>query len=96
MKRDQLIGLWLSKPLFDHVDQCATDAGVTRPEFIRQILLTEYLNTQADQIGCSTTEYVGQLVEQGRLDELTNKKLEEFILNLSAEESHGRQQQHSG
>lgn len=93
MKRDQLIGLWLSKPLFDHVDQCATDAGVTRPEFIRQILLTEYLNAQAGQLGISTTEYVGQLVEQGRLTELTNKKLEEFIENM--EVSHGRQQQHN-
>ncbi|MEW8308196.1 MAG: hypothetical protein G8D88_13850 [gamma proteobacterium symbiont of Ctena orbiculata] len=94
MKRDQLIGLWVSKPLFDHIQKQATETGITRPEFIRQILLNEYLTTQADQLGLSVDQYINQLVEQGQLAELTSKKLEAFISSVGKEASHGRQQQH--
>ncbi len=89
MKRDHLIGLWLSKPLYDHIDTQAAEAEVSRPEAIRQILLNEFINTHAASRGLSKQQYITHLIEGGQLDQ---KLMEELINNMEVTDG---QHQHS-
>jgi len=97
MKRDHLIGVWLSKPLFDHIDTQATNVGISRPAAIRKILLSEYINTQATKAGLTAQQYIAQLIQGGHVGHLDQKLIEELIANANSKtrEVTDGQHQHS-
>ncbi len=96
MKRDQLIGIWLSKAIFDYVDTEATKAGISRPELIRQILLNEFISIHAANQGLSAQQYIAHLIKGGQVGQLDQKLVEELIAANSNDKEvvNGEQQQH--